>query len=200
MQAAVLSLLCAGAAAAGTPPAVFHSPSDDGWPHLAQFQIGAPGLHTLHVYLETGSAESLVGEEVCLDGSGDELCGVQLDVETAGGIGIVSFTPDPAVAADLVWNLVDPALLRMNRVTPTAGGDFGALRLGDLVVENLGPGDVTLRSSSVAVLADLTKAAATGSPIAVPEPGRWTLLLAALVFLALEQRRRRARASRSSPS
>jgi hypothetical protein len=200
MQAAVLSLLCAGAAGAGTPPAVFHSPSDDGWPHLAQFQIGAPGLHTLHCYLETGSAESLVTEEVCLDGSGDELCGVQLDVETTGGIGIVSFTPDPAVAAELVWNLVDPTLLRINRVTPSGGGDFGTLRLGDLVVENLGPGSVTLRSSSVAVLANLTKAAPTGAPIAVPEPGQWTLLLPALAFLALEHRRRRARTSESSLS
>lgn len=190
----LLWVFSAGSARAGAPPAVFHSPSDDGWPHPVEFQIGAPGLHTLRLYLETGSVASQSGEEICLDGTGDELCGVQLDVEASGGIGIVSFTPDPALAAGLVWNLVGPASLRINHVTGTGGGEFGALRLGELVVDNQAPGAVTLRSSSVAVLADLTKAPPTGSPIAVPEPGRWTLLLPALALLTLEHLRRGGRA------
>lgn len=191
MAAALLCCLSKGTALAGAPPAVFHSPSDDGWPHPVEFQIGAAGLHTLRLYLATGAAASLLGEQICVDGSGDELCGVQLDVEASGGIDIVSFTADPALAAELVWNQVDAKTLRINRVTATSGADFGTLRLGELVVENLAPGVVALRSSSVAVLADLSKLAPTGSPIAVPEPGRWTLLLPALALLALEQRRRR---------
>jgi hypothetical protein len=194
--ALLLSLTWTGSAGSATPPAVLHSPNDDGTPHPVEFQIGAPGLHELHLYARTGDTQSAPAEDACLDGGGDELCGFQFDFETTGGIRLVSFAPDPAIAADLVWNLVDDSLLRINRLSPAGGGDFGALRLGDLEVENLGPGAVTLRSSSLAVLADLTKAGPTGSPIAVPEPGLGQLMPPALALLALEHRRRRPRAPR----
>ncbi len=177
----------AAAAGASTPPVVFHSPNDDGTPHPVTFQLGDLGLHTLRLYIETGPDPSPTsgGEVVCLDALGDEICAWHLDIETTGEITIDSFTPDPALAASLRWGLDSTTLLRMNRVHAAGGGDFGALRIGELVVDHLGPGEVRMQSGSHAASASLGRLPVEGNPIAVPEPSEYLLLGAGAAVLAL---------------
>ncbi len=170
-------------------PTPFHSPLDDGQPAAGGPLLPA-GVHSIYMYLETGPmpSDTGAGEEICLNGSGDELCAWQVDVVATGSFDFLAFTPDPALAASLRWQLVSPTLLRINRTNATAGGDFGVVRIGELSVDVGTSGTAAVGASSQAASAALGSVAFDGDLIAVPEPGAFLRWVTGSLFLAAASR------------
>jgi hypothetical protein len=170
-----LALALLGAA----PPVVFHSPTMDGMNPGFPEEIKSGSLD---LYLAPGPAVSDTGggEQICLDGSGDEICGFTVTLETTGGGSLDAFTADPS--AELVVNFQAPGTLTLNRLNGTLG-DAAPVRLGSLDV-TLGPGDEVRVGSSEAIGASLqTLPVADNGPIATPEPGLLLGLLAGALLL-----------------
>lgn len=168
------------------PPVVYHSPTMDGVNPGTPQEIAAG---TLDLYIAPGTADSSGGEQICLNGSGDEICGFTVQIEAAGGASLDAFTPDPA--ADLVVNLQSPGSLTVNRLNG-AVGDTTPVRLGSLDV-TLGPGgEIRVAGSSEAIGASLQRlAVADNGPIALPEPGVLGAMLCGVLALAALRRMRR---------
>lgn len=146
------------------------------------------GTSTIDLFISSGTTASSSGTP-CVDGNGDELCAWSLRIEGKGEVSIESFTPD--VPSETVWNL-QPNVLRAN------GGDrlngrLGPERIGALTLNLTGYGaiEVVQGEGSMAVGADLGLEEIPNSVIAVPEPGRTSMLVAGVAFLYLAGRRRR---------
>jgi hypothetical protein len=171
-------------AGAIAPPAVFHSDLVPGV-NAGSTIIAAAGPHTLTLWVETGPTAS-GGGEVCLDAIGDEICAFQLSLEATGDLTLTNFTPEASMA--LVWDR-NATLLKLNRVNPLGGGDFGVLRLGTLELDNADTGaggELIIASDSAAISAVLFAVSIAGSPVAfVPEPSPELQLGAGLCLLAL---------------
>ncbi len=161
---------------------VFHSPNDDGTAPAEIVEV-APGAHTLHIYLQTGSTPSTV--DPCNAGDGDEICQWLVHVNAQGPITFPAFTP----VGDVRYRL-DPSELS------ATGGDFdlgqlGVFKLGDLAIDAQDSGTVTLAYGEVAS-ADLSRVfVETVNLFFVPEPMfGLTLLSGALGIAGLASRRR----------
>jgi hypothetical protein len=170
---------------------VFHSPNDDDTSPPA-IETLAPGSHTLHLYVETGSTASSSGP--CDVGDGEEICQWVIDARGEGGVSFQSFTP----VGDVNWNLEGQLL------TATGGdyvsGDLGVFKIGDLAIVATDAGSVALIHGEVA-LADLSVASVeSGDLVLLPEPSRWLLQVTGICFLAVlcRVRNRRIRSFRQS--
>jgi hypothetical protein len=158
-------------------------------------------VQPIYLHLETGPtpSDTGAGQEICLDGTGDELCAWQADVVATGSFSFQAFTPDPTLAASLRWQVVSPTLFRVNRTHATAGGDFGVVRIGELSVDVGASGAAFVGTSSQAASAALGSLTLDGDLIAVPEPGAFSQWATGALFLAAasQMRRRRVRAPRA---
>ena len=154
---------------------VFHSPNDDGTAPAEIVEV-APGAHTLHIYLQTGSTPSTV--DPCNAGDGDEICQWLVHVNAQGPITFPAFTP----VGDVRYRL-DPSELS------ATGGDFdlgqlGVFKLGDLAIDAQDAGTVTLAYGEVAS-ADLSRVfVESGDLIMLPEPNTTIGLVAGIFGLA----------------
>ncbi|MGH0031140.1 MAG: thrombospondin type 3 repeat-containing protein [Myxococcota bacterium] len=190
-----------------TDPAVYHAPFDDGV-RVCPFPGFDIGLNTLNLWANAGSIATPNPADVCLDGvgSGDEMCGLQVQVQLSGGATIQSFTPASLVppAPPLPYitgertNSPAPGSQEL-RITWLASGSapLGAVKLGELVIDWDGAPDsiVSIGTQSASVDAGLRlRRVASGNPIAVPLPEPHGLLgLAAGILLLGALGRRRSR-------
>ncbi len=190
----LISGLVADAFAAESP-IVYHSSLPD---HRS------PGIHglgtttsTLELYLEIGTvASNTAQQEICVDGTGDEVCGFTLVLQATGGVSIVEFCPSGQCASDLVHHL-DPATgtLRINRLGPAIDQAQTPLYVGHLTVQATNvAGELRVAGESQAVSAKLQILGVRDEgPLALslPEPGLATALGVGLLGLGLAARRRR---------
>ena len=122
----------------------------------------------------------------CKNGSGDEICGLYLELETPFGVTLDSFAPADALTRMDAGTFSSTG--RIARVNPA--GDLGMVLLGCLRISGPVGSIVTLSPDSEAVNASLV-----GIPIPVPEPDAVLSLLAGGALAAVFARRRRHRAS-----
>ena len=176
------------------PPALYHSPGDDGVSGGVPAFVDAGSGVTLYLYLDVGAAASTA--DPCFQGDGDELCGHRLRLTTTD-IEIQSFTTtDP----DLVVNL------SVGQLDLTGGdfqvGELGPTKLGNLVINAPTPGGTLDLVLGEFVTTQLVKESATTPEtiVQVPEPGG-TLALAVGVGLlaALHHGRSNGRQPRRHP-
>ncbi len=168
--------------ATATPPALYHSPNDDGVSGGVPAFVPEGQTVTLHLYLGVGSVASTA--DPCFQGDGDELCGYQLRL-TGSGVNLQSFTgADP----DILSNLVSPQI-------DLTGGDFefgelGPTKLGDLVIDGPAPGGTLDLEVGDFVTTLLAKEQATTPTtiVQVPEPGGPLLLALGCALLAALRR------------
>lgn len=173
-----------------SPPVVYHSPTMDG------VNPGTPHVldeydETLDLYFSPGANPTTTGE-ICLDGDGDEVCGITIVLQASGDVTFSSFTEE--VTSDLVVNFSPPSSLTINRLNGTSG-DAVAVRLGSLDV-NVGTtgGDIGVATTSEAVGAALqTLAVADNGTLAAPEPRLIGSIVAGVTMLAAAGRYRRNR-------
>jgi len=188
-----MAILCgfAGLALAAASPVVYHSPTMDG---------NNPGTaHTLDEYTETldlyfspGPTATGTGE-ICLDGDGDEICGITVEIQSTGDVTFDVFNED--LGNDLVVNFSPPNSLKINRINGTSGDSADtAIRLGSLQVSvGTSGGDISVATSSEAVGATLqTLAVIDNGTIATPEPGLAISLALGALAICLAHCGRRA--------
>jgi CubicO group peptidase (beta-lactamase class C family) len=163
---------------------VFHSPNDDGVPGSGQVPPGSPSVF---LYLDGGPAASAPGT-ACNDGTGDEVCGFDLELTGVGGVTFTSFDADPG--ADLLVNL-GASSVRINGLDPVAPG-VGPQRLGQLFL-SASSGEVELTTAET-VGADLSSETLSAQTlVTVPEPSQLITLLSGGSLLAALARTRRRR-------
>ncbi len=192
-----LCLTVVGASSSSAAPTLYHSPNGVGtdrtpWPQVLQ----APGPIVVNLFIDEDDGvtnPSQNGEVVCRDGSGEERCGwdVEIEVESSDdSITIASFAP--SVGGTLVND--ETFTLRFNGGTPTTGEashtQLGVLTLnapanadGQVIVRKLHVVDASM---------GLTKPVEPpGEVIAfVPEPrGVPALALGGLLVVGLHRRR-----------
>ncbi len=189
-----LTVLLALPALAASPPVVFHSPADDGVNPGTPYVL-APGVQTLFLYAAPGPKSSLAGETVCQNGTGDEMCGLLVELLATGDVTLGTFVPDGG--ADLVVNPVSNARLLFEWQNAVTGAS-APVRLGALTVSMTSNGTVELGPDSASLGAILQQGpAASNAPIAMPEPsGGLAFAAGALLLLGLARRRRLAGATR----
>ena len=174
---------CLSSSAIAAPPVVYHSPSGNGsnpgWPH----PLTGP-TDTLELYLSPGPAATPGGQEICLDGTGDEICGFTLRIESTGGLTLDALTPD--VTNDILVHQNSPTSWTLNRINGLTG-DSAPVRLGSLAVGVSGAtGEVRVGLGSEAVGAALQNVSVLDNgPIAAPEPRLAWLLSFGTVALFL---------------
>jgi hypothetical protein len=178
----VISLLILGAFLASSPALA-----------LAQPQItivettppdpSTPWIRGYELSLVTGPEQSKAGEVSCETGTGDEICGFQLEIETTGGLTISDFTPTHASTR---WYQPSPTHLRLNRVNSAgaAAGDYGTVVVGTVWVAGSAAGEIRITQYSRAVDAFLRFVDVTSTPTPVPEPYGLALLLSGAALLA----------------
>ena len=183
LLALLLGLCAPGSALAVTQ--VYHSPNDDGV--AGSTDIPSGGTQSVYLYIDGGAAASAAGT-ACHVGTGDEVCGYDLELTALTGLTLSSFTPDGL--ADLLVNF-SAASMKLNGLD-TQSPVPGPHRIGELVVNAVVGGALELTSGEV-VGADLTsEALAPGTLVTVPEPGH-VLLLASGVGLLIGLGRWRVR-------
>jgi hypothetical protein len=165
------------------PPALYHSPGDDGVSGGVPATVAAGTGVSLHLYLGVGTTASTA--DPCFQGDGDELCGHRLRL-TGTGLEFQTFSPaDP----DLVFKVGPDEFL-------VTGGDFetgelGPTKLGDLVLDAYstdGTVDLVLGEFVTTQLAKETTTPVT--IVQLPEPGALlSLALGAGLLSALNCRR-----------
>ena len=194
---AVLAILLGGLIATdgyALPPRIYASPAADGVPPVFS-PVPLPANATLDLWIETGANDSDdASEEVCFDGSGDELCAWHLEIEVTGGATITSFVENfDLPGRTLEYSTPDPTHLRLLRLDASGAeaGDEGRLRIGSLAIVNPGGGEVVLTSASSVVDADLELISLATEVIASPEPGGSLPVFAGLLATAGWARRRR---------
>jgi hypothetical protein len=162
------------------------------------------GTTTLHLYATAGPAASGEGATLCSPppegGSGDEICGIDVQVNVAGPAYIAGFRPaGPPAGTGIAFF---PATfgtqtkgLRLNSVRATAPIPAGAFKLGELDLTVTGDRGVNVTvSGNAMVLGQRQLAAVEPNVLAVPEPEETWLLASAFVGLAgLAALRRRRR-------
>ncbi len=162
------------------------------------------GRTTLHLYATAGSLSSQTGQRVCNPGpeggSGDEICGMDLQINVAGPAYISGFqAAGPPGGTGIIFhpNEFSPTTksLSLNSVRATDPIPAGASKIGVLeVTVTGGSGVVVTVSGDKMVLARRQVAAIRPNIIAVPEPGEVQLLATALLGLAALAGLRRVRA------
>src|SRR5262245_44368122 len=197
--------LAAGGAAAGQNPFGFGSgvpwvfqsgngaiADDVGFDHHTR--ILPIGTTTLHLYATAGPVPSGVEEEVCSPaprgGSGDEICGMDIQVNVAGPAHLTDFRPaGPPGGTGVAFfpTAFDTTTksLRLNAARGTDPIPAGAFKIGQLdVTVTGGSGVVVTVSGNAMVLAERQMVDIEPNIIAVPEPGATCLLASALLGLA----------------
>jgi hypothetical protein len=197
--------LAAGAAAAEPNPFGFGSGApwifqsgngaiadDVGFDHFTR--ILQLGTTTLHLYATAGPSSSLEGEAVCspapAGGSGDEICGMDVQINVAGPAYLAGFRPaGPPAGTGIAFFPTtfssSTKSLRLNSVRSTDPIPAGAFKIGELDVTVTGANGVVVTvSGNAMVLGRRQVAEIEPNIIAVPEPGAPWLLASALVGLA----------------
>jgi hypothetical protein len=212
-RAGLRSWLCAAAAAAlaAAPAAAGNNPFGygSGTPWIFQSGYGSvdddPGFDhytrvlplgttTLHLYATAGPNPSSVEGPLCLPppdgGSGDEICGLDVQINVAGPAYLAGFRPAAAPGGTgIVFSpstfLPTTKSLRLNAVRSNDPIPAGAHEIGQLdVTVTGGTGVLVTVSGNAMVLANRQLANVEPNIIAVPEPERVWLLGSALVGLA----------------
>lgn len=97
-------LLIASVARSAQPPTVYHGPLGNPGPPLVHGL--ASGTQSLELHLEIGIATTNASQQtICVDGSGDEVCGFTVALQGSGGVSIVDFCPNNNCAPGLVHHL-----------------------------------------------------------------------------------------------
>src|SRR5262245_10082893 len=197
--------LAAGAATAGPNPFGFGSgvpwifqsgngviADDVGFDHHTR--ILPLGTTTLHLYATAGNVASGSGQDVCnpppTGGSGDEICGMDIQVNVAGPAFLAGFRAagPPGGTGITFFPTTFGATTKSLRLNSARGTDpipAGAFKIGDLDVTVLGgSGVVVTISGNAMVLGDRDMAEIEPNIIAVPEPGGIWLQASALLGLA----------------
>lgn len=173
----VAAALAQVASAQSASPTVYHCPTSAVCANTgATFAFAGP-TSTIELFIAPGSNPTPVGEEVCLDGSGDEICGFTLEVIATDDLSITNFTPNMSAGNSTegteILAYLDPTTnaLRISRVNGL-DGDAASLWLGTLTVANAATsGEIRVDGSSEAVSANLQLVPVEDNgPIAVPEP------------------------------
>lgn len=178
------------AEASAAPPAIYHSPADDGFPANGPVEIPSGAPHTIYLYLDGGETAS--PETRCSDGSGDEICAWDLALEAFEGLVIESFVPESDTIARTTSTTI-----RMNGGDPWRG-TLGRQRLGVIEVTGGPLGSRLDVMPSAAVASDLSVETVSQSTlIIVPEPRTLASLISGGTALAAlgHRRRRSARGS-----
>ena len=216
--ACALALAVLGAGSAGAQenpfgfgsgvPWVFQSghgevDDDPGFDHFTR--VLALGTTTLHLYATAGPAATANGGTLCDPlpggGNGDEICGMDVQVNVAGPAYIAGFRPagPPAGTGIVFFPTTFGATtkgLRLNSVRATDPVPSGAFKIGELDLTVTGDRGVNVTvSGNAMVLAQRQVVAVRPNVLAVPEPQETWLLASALLGLAglAARRRRRAR-------
>jgi len=121
------------------PPAIYHSANDDGVPTPGPVVIQPNSPATLHLYIDGGLTASTGG--TCSSGTGDEICGYDIDMNATGGLTLSTFTPRPGVESYLTSTTLG-----------IVGGDpwrgtLGPVKIGDLDVQGPDAAALELMSS-----------------------------------------------------
>jgi hypothetical protein len=201
---AVATLLAGTAGAQQNPfgfgsgvPWIFQSgygnvPDDPGFDHFTR--VMPMGTTTLHLYATAGPSRSREGEQVCgappAGGSGDEICGMDVQVNVTGPAHVAGFrAAGPPGGTDITFFPTSfgatTKSLRLNSVRATDPIPAGAYKFGELDVTVTGSTAVAVTvSGNAMVLGQRQMVPIAGNVIAVPEPeGTW-LLASALFGLA----------------
>src|SRR5262245_3258481 len=152
------------------------------------------GTTTLHLYATAGNVASGQGQEVCSEppagGSGDEVCGMDIQVNVAGPAFLAGFRAagPPGGTGIAFFPTTFGATTKSLRLNSARGTDpipAGAFKIGDLdVTVTGGSGVVVTVSGNAMVLGDRQMAEIEPNIIAVPEPGALWLQAGALLGLA----------------
>ena len=157
------------------------------------------GTTTLHLYATAGPNASGEGEQVCRPppdgGSGDEICGMDVQLNVTGPAHIAGFR---AAGTEITFfpTTFSAATkrLRLNSVRPTDPIPAGAFKFGELDVTVTGASGVAVTSSGNAmVLGQRQLVPIEPNIIAVPEPEETWLLASAILGLACLAAYRRLR-------
>ena len=173
---------------------------DPGFDHHTR--VLALGTSTLHLYATAGPNGSGEEEQVCSPppngGSGDEICGMDVQVNVTGPAYIAGFRPaGPPGGSEITFFPTSfgtaTKSLRLNSVRPTNPIPAGAFKFGELDVTVTGASGVSVTvSGNAMVLAERQLVSIEPNIIAVPEPDESWLLASALLGLAgLAAHRRR---------
>ena len=187
-----LSFVWAGVAFAAESPVVYHSPAMNGDNPGTPYDV-TNVTDTLDLWYRPGATSTAVGT-ACLDGDGDEICGITMEIQATGALSLDDFTEN--VASDLVYNFSPPSTLKINRLNGTVGDDADVpIRLGSLdIIAGIGTGNIAVATTSEATGASLqTLSVVDNGTIAVPEPGVLLGLLVGVSALGFAARRRRSR-------
>jgi lysophospholipase L1-like esterase len=173
-----LCYVLASAAHAGVPT-LYHSPGDDGIrPAGVPVEPGSPNVK-LFLYLDAGGLATAAGTP-CVDGDGDELCGWEFLLETAGPVVIQGFLPDPQQDIVERTGASDFAAIGGYAVD----GELGPIRVGELdLVVSAQDWSIQL-GAGTAVDSAFDLASIAGGVIAVPEPALGVQLAAGLLLLS----------------
>lgn len=211
---AALAALASGAAGAEPNPFGFGSgvpwvfqsgygtvADDPGFDHHTR--VLPLGTSTLHLYATAGSQPSEEGERVCSPapegGSGDETCGLDVQVNVTGPAFVAGFRPaGPPGGSEMSFFPTSfgtaTRSLRFNSVRATDPIPAGAWKLAELDVTVTGTTGVSVSvSGNAMVLGQRQVVPIEPNIIAVPEPEQTWLLASALVGLAGLAARRRSR-------
>ena len=192
MATLVGAVLVAGPAVAD-PPAIYHSPNDDGVNSGIPAFIAPNSSQTLHLYLAGGVIATSNGQ-VCNAGDGEEVCGFDLFLEARNGVSFTSFVGEGNTVSHL-----QPLSLRFN------GGEFvlgslGPVKLADLVVDAPDGGAIDLSWGQTLDSSLGLVALSSGTLVFVPEPSRLLLLALGFPFVLILGQRKLRRFEHASKS
>ena len=166
---------------------------DPGFDHFTRvLQLGTT---TLHLYATAGPVASDGEVSLCMPpeeggGLGDEICGLDVQINVTGPAFVAGFRPaGPPGGTGIVFSPTTfgatTKSLRLNSVRSTDPIPAGAHKLGELdVTVTDGRGVLVTVSGNAMVLAQRQQVEIEPNIIAVPEPGQAWLLASALAGLA----------------
>ena len=163
-------------------------PDDPGFDHHTR--ILPLGTTTLHLYATAGPNGSGEEEQVCSPlpegGSGDEICGMDVQLNVTGPAYVAAFRPTGTEISFFPTSFgTAPKSLRLNSVRPTDPIPAGAFKFGELDVTVTGASGVSVTvSGRDMVLGQRQVVPIEPNIIAVPEPDEHWLLASAILGLA----------------
>ena len=183
---------------AAASPVVYQSSDPGGINPGTPYALSYP-TESLELYYSPGPTPTSSGT-TCLNGNGDEICGITIVIQPSGDVVFDSFAAD--LTNDLIVNFSPPSTLVINRLNGTTG-DTGPVRLGILYVSlgvvggaiSVAPSSPTPPSSQAIGASLQTLTVADNDPIAVPEPWPGEMLLVGTLVIAAAYEFRRARAT-----
>lgn len=179
---ALLATLCVAEPSVAAPPAVYHSPADDGIAPGAPVVIPDLVQTTLFLYIDAGTNASLA--DPCHQGSGDEICWWDLTLEGRDGLGLVSFIGSAGVVSNLT-----PSSLVFNG--GDVNGTLGPTKIGELVVDGNAGGLLVLLPGQIVSSALNIAPVAQSALVTIPEPGQTGLFAGVAWLWALRHRAQR---------